>query len=285
MLPPEFIDIAHNYYIPLANYLARASQQQSTPFFIAINGCQGSGKSTLTAFLSEFFEQEQHKKVAIISLDDFYYSQQKRNELANNISPLFTTRGVPGTHDHELLRKTLTSLKRGTYPIDLPRFNKATDNPYPRKDWPQISSPVDIVIFEGWCWGIEAQKTEDLAEPVNKLEMNKDADGTWRHYANHALRNHYQSLYPLMDFWLMLQAPSFQTVFQWRLEQENKLAEKLAQKGLQGAMNEAEVQEFVLYYQRLTEHGLQTMPSKADVIFKLDKNRNINEVKGIDIDG
>ena len=69
----------------------------------------------------------------------------------------------------------------------------------------------------------------------------------------------------------MLRAPSFDTIFKWRLEQENKMANPL--------MNETEILRFIQYYQRITEHCLQEMPSRVDHLFQLDHNRQVTETQ------
>ncbi len=268
------------FYLPIAHLLeAKISQQQDT-FFLAINGCQGSGKSTLSEFLAEYFHANTNISVAILSLDDFYFSRQERNGLAVKISPLLATRGVPGTHDTNLLAQVLTDLNRGVKNLALPRFDKSTDDPFPKSEWPILKHKVDLVIMEGWCWGVKSQTTSALREPVNKLEKDQDPLATWRHYVNQALLNEYEPLYSQMDYWIMLKAPSFDNVFNWRLEQEQKLAQKVAGQTGKKVMSEQEVYNFIQYYQRLTEQALMTLPQRCDIVLALDENRHLSLEKG-----
>ena len=58
--------------------------------------------------------------------------------------------------------------------------------------------------------------------PVNTLETGEDPQGTWRRYVNRQLRLGYPELFSLVDAWIMLKAPSFECVFDWRLEQERR---------------------------------------------------------------
>jgi D-glycerate 3-kinase len=37
----------------------------------------------------------------------------------------------------------------------------------------KIKKKPNIVIFEGWCVGVEAQKNKDLIIPINKLEKQR----------------------------------------------------------------------------------------------------------------
>jgi len=289
-LSKRFGDTANNFYIPLAHKLAKDYQQQvkyqqKSTFFVGINGCQGSGKSTLAEFLADYLKEQFGLSVVALSLDDFYFSKTQRQQLALQYHPLFKTRGVPGTHDVNLLKLVLAQLKNSKHsnePILLPQFDKAQDNPLPVQNWLKVTSGVDIVLFEGWCWGIPAENANDLILPINALEAEHDQQGTWREQVNHSILHDYQPLYDYMDTWLMLKAPSFDVVFQWRLEQEQKLAKVNANKeSANGVMNTAEIKEFIQFFQRLTIHGLNVLPTKVDILFELGNNREIIASRGL----
>ena len=279
-LPADFSDNAKRWFMPAAKQLVQQlihhQQQQNTPLFIGINGCQGSGKSTLASFLKLYFSDKFNLTTVNLSLDDFYYNSDKRQALAKTVHPLLATRGVPGTHDIKLLTQILSSLKTSK-PTAIPRFNKAQDNPLPTSQWQISPAKVDIVIFEGWCWGITPQTHEQLIKPVNTLEHNKDSDGKWRSYVNQQLATNYLPLYPLIDTWLMLKAPSFDCVANWRWQQEQMLAQQTYNSDKQSSnnkiMSQAQVNNFISYFQRLTEHGLATLPSQCDLVFALDETR------------
>ncbi|MBL4900415.1 MAG: kinase [Colwellia sp.] len=288
-LTKNFFNTANNFYIPLADKLAKDYQQFKQPhkstFFVGINGCQGSGKSTLAEFLADYLKEQCNLSVVVLSLDDFYFGKPQRQQLAQQYHPLFKTRGVPGTHDVKLLTSVLTQLKNSkktNTTICLPHFDKAQDNPFPIESWSTLTAGVDIVLFEGWCWGIPAENSKDLNLPINELEAQYDQQGVWRKQVNHLLQNDYQPLYAFMDTWLMLKAPSFDVVFQWRLEQEQKLAKaNVNLDSTNSVMTTAEVNEFIQYFQRLTTHGLNVLPTKVDILFELGKNRDIIASRGI----
>jgi len=283
-LAKEFVETANDFYIPLAKKLAIDYQQQEkSTFFVGVNGCQGSGKSTLTEFLAQYIKKEFNLTVAVLSLDDFYYGKAQRQQLAQARHPLFKVRGVPGTHDITLLASVLAQLKSGKTNICLPQFDKAQDNPFPISDWLTLSSAVDIVLFEGWCWGVPAEGFKNLQSPINKLETKSDPQGVWRQQVNDVLREYYQPLYGFMDTWLMLKAPSFDVVFQWRLEQEQKLAKANSlTMNMNSVMSTSQVREFIQYFQRLTVHGLNVLPSRVDMLIELDEHRKIITSKGIE---
>jgi len=289
-LSKHFGDTANDFYIPLADKLAKDYQQQlkrqgNSTFFVGINGCQGSGKSTLVEFLAGYLHEQLDLSVVVLSLDDFYLSKSQRQHLAQQYHPLFKTRGVPGTHDVKLLKSVLTQLKdskKSNKAICLPQFDKAQDDPLPMKNCLRVTSGVDIVLFEGWCWGIPAEKLDNLSLPINALEVEHDQQGTWREQVNHLLQRDYQPLYDYMNIWLMLKAPSFDVVFQWRLEQEQKLAKaNLNKVNTSGVMSTADVNEFIQFFQRLTIHGLNVLPTKVDILFELGKNREIIASRGL----
>lgn len=277
-LPEDFIAVAKANFVPLAeNIINQCKKQTEGPFFVGINGCQGSGKSTLSEFIHDYIQHNTDLKVAVLSLDDFYFSQQVRSDLASKVHPLLKTRGVPGTHDTQHIQQVFTQLKQTDSPIALPRFNKATDNPFPSEEWPKVDQAVDIVLFEGWCWGVPAQDELQLLDPVNALEKLSDNDAIWRTYVNQSLIKQYQPLYEEMNFWVLLKAPSFDSVYQWRLEQEQKLLNKSTGGDRSGIMSEQQVLEFIQYYQRLTEYSLTILPEKCDVVFHLGEERQIEK--------
>lgn len=278
-LPAAFASTARQWFVPIAQKILAQTKSQQKPVFIGINGCQGSGKSTLAAYLNHYLTKEQSCTVVNLSLDDFYLSQQERKKLAESIHPLLKTRGVPGTHNIALLAHTLHCLKHDQL-VALPSFDKATDNPVPENLWPTSPHNIDVVIFEGWCWGVLPQNNDSLASAVNDLEKTQDGTGFWRSYVNQKLAQDYQPLYAFIDKWVMLQAPSFDCVKAWRWQQEQKLIETIKENS-QGSntknevMTQTQVINFISYFQRLTEHALDTLPEHCDVVFKLDENRKI----------
>ena len=259
----------------LLEKVARATET----FYLGVNGCQGSGKSTLSEFLAWFFEENEIHAV-VLSVDDFYHDRKTRQNLAEEISPLLATRGVPGTHNTQQLSDTLSALTTKRT-VTVPRFDKSQDNPFPKSKWSRVTGPLKIVIMEGWCWGVRPQSDLQLRYPVNALEAEKDPNLSWRKWVNAQIEEYYVPLYELMNCWVMLQAPSFDSVFRWRLEQEQKLAAKVGDKTDTKVMSEAEIMDFIQFYQRLTEECLSTLPVNCDVVFKLDETRKIISRSGL----
>ncbi|WDE04203.1 kinase [Thalassomonas viridans] len=276
-LPRDYLVTAEQHFTPLLKAIVRLAQNSQKPvIFIGINGCQGSGKSTLADYMSRVLIHEYRLNTVCCSLDDFYLDHIQRQQLAKSVHPLLATRGVPGTHDIALLGNTLDKLANAETGFPLPKFDKASDNPVPHKLWPQVTAKIDIILFEGWCWGTPPQQENELWFPVNALEQEQDPEGIWRKFVNHQLALFYQPLYRHMDLWLMLKAPSFDCVYRWRLEQEQKLRQKLAGTSNQHTgMTETEIAGFIQHFQRLTQHSLVSLPDRVDHLLTLDRERLI----------
>lgn len=277
-LDSEYLATALKWFTPLGDEITLHQKGAEKPFYVGVNGAQGSGKSTLAAFLDFYLTEAKGLNVVRLSLDDFYLSQSDRLALSVKIHPLLKTRGVPGTHNVPLMIKTLARLKQyGT--VSIPRFNKATDNPYPVLEWPIVNSPVDVVIFEGWCWGTRSQPSSQLARSINALESEEDALGVWRNYINEQLSTVYEPIYAMMNYWVMLRAPSFDCVEGWRIEQEHKLVVQAADQAQSAVMSDEQIKAFVSYFQRLTEHTLATLPGHMNCVYQLDDKRQITSAQ------
>ena len=279
-LPLSFLMTVDEWYMPLAGRIAKHHEAAGRTLLIGVNGSQGSGKSTLAALLTQLLAKEFGLKAIDLSIDDFYLTRQSRVSLARQIHPLLETRGVPGTHDVSLMCETLQQLTRENSDVSIPRFDKACDDRYPARQWDKVSAPFDVVIVEGWCLGTPAQAEAALHNPVNDLEAREDPDGHWRRYVNQQIGGRYQDIYQMMDLWIMLQAPSFACVYQWRLEQEEKLAAKLLAGDQQNSshyrvMTATQISRFIQHYQRLTEHSLDQLPARVHFLFSLDAARQI----------
>jgi len=269
-LPPSFRDTANRCYLPLADWIQRVFNARR-PALLGINGAQGTGKSTLAAFLAVALEQAGDWRVAVLSLDDFYLTKAERVELARNVHPLLATRGVPGTHDTGLLRQCLVRLAQldtGASCV-VPRFDKARDDRREAARWTTVAGPIDLVILEGWCVGSTPLTAAALARPVNALERDGDPAGAWRRYVNDRLASDYAAVFALLDGLVYLQAPDFESVYRWRLEQERKLA-AASPPGAEGVMNDDQLRNFIQFYERITRDNLASMPSMADVVLELN---------------
>ena len=149
--------------------------------------------------------------------------------MANEIHPLFKTRGVPGTHDINLVKNFFDIIKKKKFKkIKLPKFEKVADNRLKKKYWYNIKQKPEIVILEGWCVGARPQSSSLIKKPINILEKYEDKDLKWRKYVNEKLKKEYKKLFAMIDHFIFMKIPNFKMVFKWRLLQENKLKKKVA---------------------------------------------------------
>lgn len=312
-LPESFLQTITQWYLPIASKLNTLVKRGNPPLIIGINGGQGSGKSTLSCFLSIILKSQYGIHSANLSLDDFYLSHSERTVLAKQLHPLLQTRGVPGTHDIELLMSCLGQLKNLTdsSSIKIPRFDKACDDRKKESQWDTIEGPVQIILLEGWCVGATAQSQQTLDHAINELERKEDSLGQWRAYVNKQLADQYSRLWQQLDWLIMLKVPSFSSVIRWRTLQEQKLSTVISeendtdnniakdnriakdnsiekdkgnkrmshQQTLDKTMSEQEIKRFVQYFERITEHCLETLPGRANALLSLDEEHQIRHLQ------
>ncbi|GGD47595.1 kinase [Erythrobacter arachoides] len=261
-LPHDYAEVVARDWQPLATLIARRAAGR-TPLIVGINGAQGSGKTTLCRFL-ELLLKRRGLRAVTLSIDDLYLPRAERVQLAEQVHPLFATRGVPGTHSPALGMAVIEAVLAGRA-FTLPRFDKAMDDRAPGGT--NITGPVDVLLFEGWCVGASPQEDAALAKPVNALEAEHDADGTWRRLVNLFLREDYARLFAQVDMLVMLQVGSFADVRRNRALQEDKL--RAGQPDAPGIMAPEQVERFLDHYERLTLHMAADLPARADVVIPI----------------
>jgi D-glycerate 3-kinase len=242
------------------------------PTLLGLSGLQGSGKSTLAAQLVGA-AQRQGVAALTMSIDDFYFGRAARLRLARTVHPLLATRGVPGTHDVDLLQRTLDALAVATpeQPARVPRFDKGRDTRLPPSSWRHIPRVPSLIVLEGWCIGVPPQSVAALRRPVNALERNEDAGAHWRGWVNGQLAQHYTPLWQRLDRLVMLQAPDYDIVRRWRDEQERALRLRNAPR----ALSPAALRRFLMHYERLSRQALKTLPALAHLRVVLDAKRRV----------
>ena len=265
-------------YSPLAERLARCLPTLSQPLVLGINGAQGTGKSTAAEVIAHLLELRGFR-VCRLSIDDLYLTRCERQRLADEVHPLLTTRGVPGTHGvamGEALLQALTQADADTR-VTLPRFDKAQDDR--RAEGELWQGRPHLIIFEGWCVGARPQEEAALEPALNALEREEDPDGRWRRYVNAQLEG-YQGLFARLNHLILLRAPSFEQVFQWRSEQEAALKKQLEDERRTGThlMTPPMLQRFIDHYERLTRWILQEMPERADLVLALDTHHRVEQI-------
>ena len=282
-LPESFVDVVHNYYLPLVEQFVNWHLEAGTSLGVALNGGQGTGKSTLARFMCVYLSEKYGLRCIVLSLDDLYKTKAERIELGVSVHPLLVTRGVPGTHDLKIgMECARTCLGYEKESIAIPRFEKETDDRAPRDQWYTVDAPYDIVILEGWCVSAKAEADSAMDIPINDLELDEDPKGIWRSYVNTMLREQYQIFFELFSKTVLLRAPSFESIVGWRKKQEYKLREKLVSSGglagFTGLMSDSAIERFVMHYERLTRWMLSEMPSRADACLYLNEEHGVDRL-------
>ena len=267
----------NNFYLPIGEMINKNFLINKKTKIIGLTGGQGSGKSTISNILKIILKEGYNLDTVIFSIDDFYKTLKERKIMSKNISPLFLTRGAPGTHDTKILFNCINSLKKYKFrKILIPKFNKAIDDRVSKSEWLKVNKKPNIVIFEGWCVGVDAQKKKDLIVPVNILENYKDKKKIWRNRVNQEIKKNYKKIFNLIDKIIFLKVPSFKHVYKWRLLQEKKL--RITSKGNK-TMSDNQVKNFIMFYERLTKHMLKNLSHKADAVIKIDTKHKLKSIK------
>jgi len=273
----EKIKSLKKIYIPISFWIENKYKKKGETLILGFSGGQGSGKTTVTGILKIILKKFFKRRIHVSSIDDFYKTLKDRNRMSHIIHPLFKIRGVPGTHDINLIKNFFYFIKSKEFKkLKLPRFDKSIDDRLEKKYCPVVKKRPQIVILEGWCVGAKPQANSLIKKPVNNLEKNEDKDLIWRKYVNEQLKKEYKKLFSMIDHFIFMKIPNFNMVFKWRLLQENKLKKKShLQKEI---MSYNEIKRFIMFYQRITLQMITDLSKSASVLMLLKKNHEIKKV-------
>ena len=262
-----------SFLIPLCFWISKKAENKR-PYFVGLAGGQGTGKTTISSLIRIILIKYFRLNVFRISIDDFYKTRKERINLSKRVHPMLLTRGVPGTHDINMMLNFFRNSKSKKFKrLKLPTFNKAIDNRFNKKKWYDLKKRPDVIIFEGWCVGAKSEKNNTLTKTINSMEKIKDQKQVWRKYVNHQLKSKYKNLYSQLNCLIFLKAKNFSLLQKWRLKQERKLRVKSKVKSK--IMSKADVLNFMQTYQRITQNMFRNMPKYASVIFNLNSNHQI----------
>ena len=272
-----------SFLIPICFWIDKNKLKNKT-FIIGLAGGQGSGKTTISSLIKLILTTYFKLNVFKISIDDFYKTRKERLKLSKSIHPLLLTRGVPGTHDVDMLNKLFYNIKKKKFNTMLiPKFDKSIDDRCNKKLWYKLKKKPDVLILEGWCVGAKPEKKNTLSKPINELEKNLDSKKTWRLHVNNQLKNKYLKLFNQMHCLLYLKAKNFNVLKQWRIKQEKKLKLKKKRKRNNKIMSNSEVINFMMTYQRITRNMLKITPKHSSIIIDLNDRHQIKRVKFKDV--
>ena len=268
-----------SFLIPICFWISKKASKKK-PLIIGLAGGQGIGKTTITSIITIILKKYFKLNAFKISIDDFYKTRKQRILLSKNKHPLLMTRGVPGTHDINIILNFFRKIKVKKFKsLKLPKFNKAVDERYKQNLWYKIKSKPDVVIFEGWCVGAKSQNFRQLRKPINSLERIHDQTFKWRQYVNYQLETKYKKLFNQLDGLLYLRAKNFSLLRRWRLKQEKKLWLKSKNKKNLKIMNKDQVKNFMDTYQRITQQMFKDMPKYSSIIMNLNSSHQIKNIR------
>ena len=264
-----------SFLIPLCFWIDKKADKKR-PYFVGLAGGQGTGKTTSSSLIKIILTKYFKLKVFRISIDDFYKTRKERIRLSKRVHPMLLTRGVPGTHDINMMLNFFKKVKSKKFKrLKLPTFNKAIDDRFNKKGWYDLKEKPDVIIFEGWCVGAKAEKNNTLNKTINLMEKNKDKKKIWRKYVNQQLKSKYKKLYSQLNCLIYLRAKNFNLLQKWRLKQERKLLLSSKKNSKLKIMNKEDVLSFMQTYQRVTQNMFKNMPKYASIILNLNSNHQI----------
>ena len=263
------------FLIPLCFWISKKADKKR-PYFVGLAGGQGTGKTTTSSLIKIILSKYFKLKVFRISIDDFYKTRKERNSLSKKVHPMLLTRGVPGTHDIDMMLNFFKKIKSNKFKkLRLPTFNKAIDDRFNKKYWYNLKERPDVIVFEGWCVGAKSEKNKTLKKSINFMEKNQDQKQIWRKYVNDQLKLKYKKLYSQLNCLIYLKARNFNLLQKWRLKQERKLWLNSKRKSNLKIMSKEDVLSFMQTYQRVTQNMFRYMPKYASIILNLDNKHQM----------
>jgi D-glycerate 3-kinase len=272
------------FYVPLAWWVAdRVTEKKkrfpNQAYGLAINGGQGTGKTTKAGFLKVILEVLGYK-VVTFSTDDFYKAHEELQKLKQK-NPVYKSRGPPGTHDIKKLKEVLEALK-DRKATKIPKYDKSAYNGEgdrePEEKWEVVPAGIDIFIVEGAQAGLRPiLSKEGLYKPtrdktLNKTELKHDPKGLYRETFNEATKE-YVPVSDLFDNLVLLDV-SLKAIRQGRMEQEAKMIQE-KKKG----MDPEALKEFIDYYSLFLRIIRNLADSEyPDLVVKIGYNLRILKV-------
>ena len=210
---------------------------------VGLSGCQGCGKTTITSKLNDI----------VLSVDDFYFPFQKLQEIKSTNNPFYKHRGLPGTHDVELLKYSLDMLIYNNN-IQVPIFDKSLHNGKGDRSGMRIISKREgqRIVIEGWFVGF--LPTEIPLQPwFSKSNVDQ---------INLQL-SEYVPIWTKMDAVVHIKTMDTDNIIDWRYEQEVSRNQ---------GMSRTEIEDFVSVYLPWYQCRMILKPT---LLIILDKNRRV----------
>jgi D-glycerate 3-kinase len=251
----------------LADVLAALRQRFSGDHksAIGISGAPGCGKSTLSRALVHGLQRD-GIPACRLALDDYYLGRRERERLAERVHPLMRERGVPGTHDLDLLVSDFDRLWSGREDrVRLPVFDKSTDDRAPENRWRLVDGSPQVLLVEGWCIGAPPAKPVP-PQPEGRESLYAPAQ-RWTDHVQRAWLNMHEALgHRLQQLWY-IRVPDWNCVIDWRWQQERELKEPRLQ-------SRPDVERFLTGFRDISRRMLESHDRWADLVLPVDRDHN-----------
>ena len=184
---------------------------------IGISALPGTGKTTLGKWL-ENISLKLDFRISVISIDDFYLPSEEMN-LAIKNNPWNVSRGFPGSHSIELMKKKLYEWKTNGK-LNVPVFDKSLRNGLGDRAYWREEIP-DLLIIEGWFLGVKPlSKGLDNSEKL--LPALTPSESSYRVNIQNNLIS-YSEIWNLIDQIWHLKPLKFEYMNSWKSNQEKNM--------------------------------------------------------------
>lgn len=273
------------------------SGEVNKPIIIGISGPQGSGKSYGSErALKALNEIDSRFLTYPLLMDDVYLTHQEQQELTKkakdqlNNNRLLQGRGLPGTHDLDLLMDIFHKVEEKA-PVSMPLYDKALFNGEGDRvddsQWPSLNirtsdtagpeKYISVLLLEGWFTGYKPLEPEVLKsryEQASSTSILKNYRLEELVEINNRLSN-YSKIWESFDYFINLETNSINNVYEWRTQQEHALIQK---KGT--GMSDQQVKDFIsrymvmyeLYYKDLCRQGCAKQGCNLNIEIDLERN-------------
>ncbi|GHJ87387.1 hypothetical protein NliqN6_3789 [Naganishia liquefaciens] len=220
---------------------------RTEPLMVALQGPQGSGKTTVSTALLSLLAAEPHGlRVAAFSLDDLYLPHAGLVAVrdSNPQNRLLAGRGLPGTHDVALGYQIFSDLRMINSEADKPRivrlpiFDKSlfAGEGDRSSQTVAVPGPVDVVLFEGWSVGfcpLDDMELQDRYTRAAAVQVGGGGGSSRPAFLSHTLadlktvnsllRNTAEQLWGFFTVFIQLELANLSQIYHWRLEQEHAM--------------------------------------------------------------
>jgi D-glycerate 3-kinase len=249
--------------LPLLDQLQRLDRlgERALLGLAAMPGC---GKTTLCAWLKRA-AASQDLTVEVVSLDDFYFEGQAL-DAAMRDNPWRAPRGIPGSHDVELLQRCLRQW-RSDGAFESPVFDKSLrQGRGDRAGWRALKA--DLLILEGWFVGAGPW-------PASEPELMSLAPGesAYRPVIQRNLAP-YQALWRELDCFWQLRPTALSHVMAWK-RQQNQTQQQQTGAGL----SDSELEAMTRSLQVCMPEAALVAGRSPDVVLQVTAQRGLQAVE------